>query len=95
MSTEMTQQELEQAYDKLVELKDAGDEQGIKAYLKQQMPRFPEDVRGEILARTYFDALVEEADEIEAIASIQKACLAALEALQKELEEQKGAQGGA
>ena len=47
------------------------------------MSCLPEEVRKEIIARAYFDSLVQEAEEIQDIADIQMRGLAAIEMLEK------------
>ncbi len=83
----MNKEELAAVHDKLVELAQAGNEQAAEAYLIEQMPRLPEDLRKEIIARAYFESLVDEAEETEAIAAIQERGLAAIEVLENALKE--------
>ena len=92
MTQEMNTEELTTVYDKLVELAAAGNDEAAQAYLNEQMSRLPEGVRKEIIARAYFDSLAQEAAEIEAIAGIQKQCLAAIEVLERTLAEMKDAE---
>lgn len=91
MSTELNAEELAVIHDTLAELAGAGKEAEVRAYLKEQLPRLPENMQKEIMARSYFDALVEEADTIEKISAIQKEGLAVIDVLEKALMElQKG-----
>ena len=79
----MNVEELTAVYDKLVELTEAGNEDAAQQFLTDQMSRLPEEVRKEIIARAYFDSLVQEAEEIQDIADIQMRGLAAIEMLEK------------
>ena len=62
-------------------------EDAAQQFLTEQMPRLPEGVRKEIIARAYFDSLVQEAEEIQDIAEIQMRGLAAIEILEKAIAE--------
>ena len=89
MTQEMNTEELTAVYDKLLELTGAGNGDAAQTYLIERMPRLPEEVRKEIIARAYFDSVVEEVAEIEAIADIQREGLAAIEILERFIAENK------
>ena len=79
---EMNAEELATFHDKLADLVAAGKEEEADEYLSHHLARLPEDLKNEILGRAFFQSLVDEAQEIEAIADIQKQGLAAVEALE-------------
>ena len=91
----MDTEELAAFHDNLADVLARDGEEAAQTYLGQHLQRLPGELRDEIVARTFFDEIVNEAREIEAVAQAQQegiAALEALEAIKKELE--KGKQGG-
>ncbi len=91
---EMTTEELVAFHDNLATLVE-GDEEAARVYLGRHLQRLPKELREEILARMYFEEIVNEAQEIEAIAQAQEQGIAAVEALQavkKELEKRENSE---
>ena len=77
-------------YNDLNVLLDAGDDVQAEALIHSRLAQLPEDMRGEILTRVYFESLGRRAEEIHAVAVLQEKGLVAiemLEALKKKLEE--------
>ena len=92
----MTTDEIAAFHDNLADVLAREGEDEAQAYLGQHLQRLPEEVRNEILGRMFFDEIVQEAREIEAIAEAQKKALQAhevLTALKKELEKREGKSG--
>lgn len=83
----MTKEELAVFYQKLAALTETGTEADVRAYIDQQLPRLPEDVRNEVIFSSLFSAIEEEAQEEAAIAEIQDQGLAAADSLEKAREE--------
>lgn len=79
----MTKEELQSFYDKLAALTEAGDESAVRAYVNEQYPRLPEDVRQEIFFNTMLDTLKEETREEAALLQVQEQGLAAADELMR------------
>ena len=79
---EMNAEELAAFHDNLADVLARDGEKGAQAYLGLHMQRLPEDLRHEILGRMFFSEIINEAQEIEAVASAQVEGLAALEVLE-------------
>ena len=85
----MTTDELAAFHDNLLNMLERDGEEAAKGYLGRHLQRLPEAVRHEILGRIFFEEIVNEAREIEAIAKVQEQglmAIKALEALKKELQ---------
>ncbi len=91
MNQEMTTEELAGVYDKLVTFAQEGKEEQAKTYLSAQYARMPQALQREITTRLFFEAVAQEADEIQNIAAIQEEGLKAIEIMEQYLEEQKKA----
>lgn len=78
----MTKEELVAFYEKLSALTDSGTEGDVRAYINQEYPRLPEDVRNELLFNTLLTSVKDEAREEASIADIQQKGLAAAESLE-------------
>ena len=78
----MNTEELAAFHDNLADVLARDGEEAASDYLSHHMGRLPDEVRKEILARIFFDEMVKEAGEIEAIAAAQRDSIAAAEALQ-------------
>ncbi len=79
----MTKEELAAFYDKLTELTEHGTEESVRAYVNDQYPRLPENVRNEILFNTLLTSAQDELQEGRVIDKIQEEGLAAAEALEQ------------
>ena len=85
----MNTDELVAFHDNLSELLVEGREDDAREYVGQHVHRFPEEIRGEIMAEMFLQAIVDEANEIETIADFQKEgalALRDLASLKKKLE---------
>lgn len=90
----MNTEELGAFYGNLSALVAEGKEKEANEYLSHHLSRFPEDLKNEILGKMFFEAIVDEAREIETIADIQEegvSTIKALEILKKEIEKGTGA----
>jgi hypothetical protein len=79
-------------YNDLSVLVDAGDDAQAETLIQSRLAELPEDVRGELMTRVYFEALGRRAEEVHAVAVLQEKGLVAieiLEALKKKLEADK------
>ena len=88
----MNIEELTSLYDNLSALVAQGKEDEAREYLGHNLARLPEDVKNQILGEMFFEAIVDEAQEIKAIANAQEkgiSALRALETLKKEIEKEK------
>ena len=73
---------LADTYERLAALiADGKTDEGLM-FLRERFTQLPEDVQGKILVALLADAVTSEAGQIDAIASIQKESIAALEALE-------------
>lgn len=79
----MTKEELDTFYDKLADLTSHGTEEDVRAYINDQYPRLPEDVRNEILFNTLLTSVQDEVREGRAVDQLQEEGLAAAEALEQ------------
>lgn len=80
-------------HDKLADLVAAGKEDEAQEYLSEHLQRLPEDLKNEILGLLFMDAIVQEAQEIESIASLQEQAISTievLEAVKKRIQEGRG-----
>ena len=94
----MNTEELAAFHDNLADVFARDGEAAAKKYLGQHLARFPNELREEILARIYFQELMDEAGEIEAVANAQQEGVAAMEALlaiKRELEKRHEGPGEA
>lgn len=79
--SEITIDELVLLHDQLAALVGQDKEEEARALIGENLSRLPEEVRKEMLARTVFDELINEAREIETIAGIQRQGIEATEVL--------------
>ena len=89
---EMNVDELAALHDNLSDLVSAGKEEEAREYLCSHLPRLPEELKNQILGFMFFEAIVDEAREIEGVAKMQKdgiSAIQALQALKKELRAKK------
>ena len=78
--------------DEFMKIVGTGDEQKARAFLLDHLKEFPEDAQTKIISAFFFDALAQDADDIEKRAAVQKKALAAfvnLEDAGKKLGEEK------
>jgi hypothetical protein len=87
----MNSQELETIFKHLASLVASGKEYEARAYLGEQLPKLPEDVRNEIMFEMFVEAVQQEAQGREGIANLQEESITAIRSLQdakKELEDE-------
>lgn len=86
---EMNAEELAAFHDNLADVLTRDGEASAQEYLGLHLSRLPEDLRNEIMGRIFFNEIVNEAQEIEAVAKAQQEgldAIAVLETIKKELE---------
>jgi len=91
MSTEMNAGELGAFYGNLSALAVGGKEIEAREYLRHHLSRLPVELKNEILGLMFFEAIVDEANEIEAVSKIQEEgilAIKALEAVKREIEKE-------
>ncbi|RJR13125.1 hypothetical protein C4585_02595 [Candidatus Parcubacteria bacterium] len=77
------EKELERLYNQYLELEASGDEAGMKAFVKEEMPKLPEELRKKIMMRMFIGAMEDEVDERDTITEIQEKGIEAIEKLDK------------
>ncbi len=86
----MNSQELEHIFKHLASLLAAGKDHEARAYLNEQLPKLPEDIRNDIMFEMFTEAIQEEARDRQAIAKLQEESITAIRSMQetqKEIEE--------
>ena len=78
----MEQQELTELYNQLADLVNAGKEKEAQKLLKEQFPKLPSKVQGEILLRMSVAEMNNEANRLETAAKLQEEGLALIEAIE-------------
>ena len=89
----MTTDEIAAFHDNLADVLAREGEDAAQAYLQQHLQRLPEGVRNEIVARMFFQEIVNEAQEIEESAKVREEGLKAIEVLERlkaELQKSEG-----
>lgn len=78
----MDNQEIEQLYNRLFQLVNEGKEKEAEAHFKEQFPKLPREVQGQILLRLATAEMNNEADRLEATADFQEQGIAFIEAME-------------
>lgn len=79
----MDAQQLTVLFDHIQALRAAGDEEGAKKLLLEQIGKLPEELQAEIMFEMFTDAMQQEAAGLAAVQKIQEEGLAAAEILEK------------
>lgn len=73
----------EEAYEKLIEVVNVGDEEKAKDYLTEHLNEFPEEIQNKIIFSFFEEAVASQAEEEEALNKFKKEGLESLNTLQK------------
>ncbi|MBI5644596.1 hypothetical protein HY970_00695 [Candidatus Kaiserbacteria bacterium] len=81
--TTLSPQEIGAIYEKANALMVAGKSEDARAYLMEQLPQLPEDLRNKIVVELLNEAVQEELHELQTIDDIQEEGMAAAELLEE------------
>ena len=79
----LTSEEIQKVNDKVADLIAQGSETEAKQYLAEQLPRFPEKLRKEIMLEMFVSSMIDESATRESIAHLREQGVTAVETLEE------------